>query len=202
MVKSVATLFLLLVAYITEYFQSLHSGVQGTKIFGIERSSLTSWSDDMGDIKELVENTEVTNQTCIEQSWNIEELSSSIQRNSSASCLTKLKNAVKSEDPDDTALLEVIDKLIEIFDKGSTCASTENAWAYVECYVTIFVSAGKCVLTTWTTEVAADWELLTAGSTIKSLAESCATIIFDTSMTANLKSALQETIECVKKWTT
>ncbi|XP_046470811.1 uncharacterized protein [Neodiprion pinetum] len=192
MVKSVATLFLLLVAY----------GVQGTKIFGIERSSLTSWSDEWEDLLDLVKNTAITNQTCVEESWDIEELSSSIQLNSSVSCLTELKTAIESESSSDTALLEIIDELIEIFDKGSTCASTENAWAYVECYVTIFVSAGKCVLTTWTTEVAADWELLTASSTIKSLAESCATTIFDTSVTANLKSALQETVECVKKWTT
>ncbi|XP_046734979.1 uncharacterized protein LOC124404692 [Diprion similis] len=162
---------------------------------------LLSACQEWNEILELVQNTPITNQSCVDESWDIEQLSSTIQMNSSVSCLTELKAAVESGNLDDTALLEIIDELIAIFTEGATCTSTEDIWDYVECYITIIVNAIKYMLSAWTTEASAAWELWQANSTIKSLAESCVATIVETAVAANFKSAVQETVECVEKWT-
>ncbi|XP_046754086.1 uncharacterized protein LOC124416796 [Diprion similis] len=191
MVKSLTTLFVLLIA----------SSVQGGGIFGTSRSVFKSMSENWENLLKLVANTPITNQTCMEQSWDIEQLSSEIQLNSSVSCLTELKAAVESENPDDTALLEIIDKLIATFTEGATCACTEDMWDYVKCYAAIIEGAVKYMLSAWTTEASAAWELCKANSTIKSQAKSCVETIAETAAAANFKSAVQETVQCVKKWT-
>ncbi|XP_046470812.1 uncharacterized protein [Neodiprion pinetum] len=191
MAKLQIALCFLLVAYI----------VRGDGIFGISSEWWESLSKEWEDLLDLVKNTAITNQTCVEESWDIEELSSSIQLNSSVSCLTELKTAIESESSSDTALLEIIDELIEIFEEGSTCASTEDIWAYVECYINTIVNAIKYVLTNFTTEVVAAWELLYSSDDIKSIAGNCTETIIETIAVANFKSAVQETVECIEKWT-